>query len=817
MGKDLYIIVVKYNIIFKTDVIISTNAILRVFKNLKKVKDNAKVKLKNNEIAVGQATRYFNLVLNKKDMGEDEEYKLEDLTASFIFSSEYPILRYDWWEDEAFYEVLSHDPSSVNTQRITEGVCPILWNHNWDLQRGIVKSAQFSDGKASCDVEYDDNEDGKDLCHLVQKGTRRGVSFMYQVHDEYTELPMKEGVALIEKCGLSDKGYYPVRVSKNWEIFEISHVSVPADPTVGVGKSLQRSGKQEPVIIQIKGKNMPPLTTPEIVEMVEAEVPATEEVKGLDLETVKNLIVEAVSPVREKNLVLEQEKSQALAENLSLKQELEKALAEKLQAEKVATALKDISKLIGRPEAEVIPTTKSAPAFTMSQGLAREFIDLFSSSRAKPTEVRHEGMLAVQRDHNVFAKFMHDHFREEKAVRGLRDWKHAPLVKELENYFKSSEGGGFLSGRAAGATIGSSGSIGAIFLDVLSSLMRETHNSNNIWWQFAQTVYDSTSAPNKSVLIPRANNLAAPTDVNDFLISTTDTYTSLNYSRGTSADSQSIEITTVPLTIAQWGLGLSTGVGNRPVFIPEFMEVTSLVDLMMVLDRILMQHYFKFEDLMVRKEYFKTTKVYYNDKTEVTSTPADVAAGDDGTLTENFLSSVYSQLYADQWPTLPNNCYILTVPPKSLDNLKKSLKDLYAPVTEDQRQNISNVLHAASGIEIGQSSGYVGQYCGFEIFSGNTWGVGAPGGSDPTVNTTTFGAGATVTEDCFVFSYGAVGRGIALPMEIRNSGTVPFNMGESFIWLSREQTGVIDLDAALASPANQQTRCAKLRVARKAV
>ena len=799
---------------------------------------NAKLKLKDGEIAVGQATRYFNLEILpsslkslNKDIEEEEggEEVVGDLTASFVFSSEYPVLRYDWWEDERYYEVLSHEPGCCNTQRVTEGVCPILWNHNWNLQRGLIMGVNFSQGKATCDVQYDDNKKGKDLYNLVQKGTRRGVSFMYQVQDEYTELPMKEAVALIEKYGLSDKGYYPVRVSKNWEIFEISHVSVPADPTVGVGKNL-RASTQEPKIIQIKGY-MPKTPLEEAKELVTtvpapvaeevkeiAEEKPQEQAKGLDLETVKNLIFETVAPVREKNLILEQEKSQALLENASLKQELNQEREEKLKAQQLADALKDISKLIGRSEAEVIPAVKNTPAFTMSQGLAREFIDLFNSSKAKPTEVRHEGMLAVQRDHSVLARFMHDHLREEKATKGLRrDLWHSPLVKELENYFKSSEGGGFLSGRAAGPTIGSSGSIGAIFLDVLSSLMRETHNSNNIWWQFAQTVYDSTSAPNKSVLIPRANNLAAPTDVNDFLISTTDTYTSLNYSRGTSTDSQSIEITTVPLTIAQWGLGLSTSLGNRPVFIPEFMEVTSLVNLMMVLDKILMQHYFKFEDLMVRKEYFKTTKIYYNDKSEVSSVPGDVAATDDGTLTENFLSSVYSQLYADQWPTLPNNCYILTVPPKSLDNLKKSLKDIYAPVTEEQRQNISNVLRAASGIEIGQSSGYVGQYCGFEIFSGNTWGVGAPGGSDPTVNTTTFGVGATVTEDCFVFSYGAVGRGIALPMEIRASGTTPFNMGESFIWMSREQTGVIDLDAALVSPANQQTRCAKLRVARKAV
>jgi phage head maturation protease len=392
-----------------------------------------KLKLKDGEIAVGQATRYFNLEIlsnSSKSLNKGmEEEVVGDSTARFVFSSEYPVLRYDYWEDEAFYEVLSHDPSSVNTQRITKGVCPILWNHNRDWQRGIVKSVNFTDGKASCYVEYDDNEDGKDLCHLVQKGTRSGVSFMYQVHDEYTELPMKEAVALIEKYRLSDKGYYPVRVSKNWEIFEISHVSVPADPTVGVGKSLQRSEKDEPKIIQIKGKNMPPLTTPEIAEMVEAaeetkskpEAPATEEVKGLDLEAVKNLILKTVTPVRDQNFVLEQEKSQALAENLSLKQELNQEREERLKAQQLADALKDISQLIGRSEVEVLPTTKSASAFTMSQGLAREFIDLFSSSRAKPTEVRHEGMLAVQRDHNVFAKFMHDHFREE-AVRGLRDW-----------------------------------------------------------------------------------------------------------------------------------------------------------------------------------------------------------------------------------------------------------------------------------------------------------------------------------------------------------------------------------------------------------
>lgn len=783
-----------------------------------------KPKLKDNEVAIGQSTRYFNLEilpqsksLSLKDEGESEE----NLEASFVFSSEYPVLRYDWWEDERFYEVLSHEKECCNTTRIDQGVCPILWNHNWNEQRGITKSVQFSEGKAACNVQYDDNAEGKDLFNLVQKGTRRGVSFMYQVHGEYEEMPMKEATAFIEKHGLANRGYFPVRVSKNWEIFEISHVSVPADPFVGVGKS---HNQENPVIIQVKGKGKTmetSVTTEEEAKETPTTTPAEEDVKeskestkNFDLEAVKELILQAVSPVRERNLTLEQEKITAIAERDSLKESLEQEKARAEKAEMLANTFKDVSRLIGRPEMpNVNLITNPGTGKSEPQGLAREFIDLFSSSKVKPNEVRHEGMVCVQRDHGVLARFVQEHFRDERETKGLRDWRRSPLVRELEQYFKNQ---GFLSGKAAGPTIGTAGSIGAIYLDVLSALMRETHNANNIWWQFASTVYDSTSAPNKSVLIPRAANLPAPTDVNDFLIATTDTYNSINYSRGTSSDSQSLEISTVALTIAQWGLGLSTSTGNRPVFIPEFHEVTSLIELMGVLDRVLMQHYFSFEDLMVRKEYFKATTVYYNDNGEITTVPANVAATDDGTLTEDFLNSVYAELFANRWPTLANNCYVLTVPPKSLDNFKKSLGDLYAPVTEEQRMAISNVLRAATGIEIGQSSGYVGQYCGFEIFSGNTWGVGAAGGSDPTVISSTLGVGATVTEDCFVFSYGAVGRGIALPMEIRASGTTPFNMGEAFIWISREQTGPVDLDSTIL-PAGQQTRVAKLRVTRRPV
>lgn len=65
-----------------------------------------------------------------------------------------------------------------------------------------------------------------------------------------------------------------------------------------------------------------------------------------------------------------------------------------------------------------------------------------------------------------------------------------------------------------------------------------------------------------------------------------------------------------------------------------------------------------------------------------------------------------------------------------------------------------------------------------------------------------------------MFAPGAVGRGIALPVEMRASGVVPFQMGESYIWLSREQVAPVDLDASLDPSGSQQTRVAKLRFSR---
>lgn len=427
------------------------------------------------------------------------------------------------------------------------------------------------------------------------------------------------------------------------------------------------------------------------------------------------------------------------------------------------------------------------------------------------------GMVAVQRDlkpvRNMIARLYRD------QVANGTPWYQTNLYQQIEKTLKNE---GLLRGNyvgtpmtnAAGPTIGTPASVGVLYLDILAQWMRETHNAHNIWWQMVMQVYNPTTVPSLTMGIPRWEFLDEADDITDYLLATTTTYNASQLSVGTGTDSQALTANTVPVAIAEWGLGRGVNVETRPVFIPEFHEQTSLLPLMTALDTRLMQSYYKFENKKIRLEYEKSTVIYYNDNGGATLTAADVGTGDDGTCSQTFMSSMYTQLYANQIPTLPDGRYIAVLNPFALNQYKASLEKMYAPVTEEQRQAISNVLGAATGVEIGRVNGYFGDYNNFHIFGANDFGVGAAG-SVPTVNDVVFGASTQTCVDSFFFGPGCVGRGIALPAEIRASGTNPFGRGESYIWLSREETAPIDLDVSLDP--NQQTRCFRGRTSLVAV
>lgn len=143
---------------------------------------------------------------------------VEARTVELAFSSE---VEYRRWFG---MEVLGHDANEVRLARL-QNKAPVLWMHNWDDQRGVVESVRIDgDRKGRAVCRFSKSEDGDELFQDIVDGIVTKVSVGYMVH----------GLKLIEER--EDVDVYRVT---DWEPFEISMVSVPADDTVGVGRKME--------------------------------------------------------------------------------------------------------------------------------------------------------------------------------------------------------------------------------------------------------------------------------------------------------------------------------------------------------------------------------------------------------------------------------------------------------------------------------------------------------------------------------------------------------------------------------------------------
>ncbi len=143
----------------------------------------------------------------------------ESRTVSLSFSSESPV-------DMGYaVEVLSHAPGAmVRGER--QKHMPLLLNHDMSDILGTVESVTIgADKKGRAVVRFGKDERGTWAMKQVQDGILKNTSFMYQV--------------LAAKPDPDDDDTYVVT---KFEPFELSLVSVPADPTVGVGRSFNYQG-----------------------------------------------------------------------------------------------------------------------------------------------------------------------------------------------------------------------------------------------------------------------------------------------------------------------------------------------------------------------------------------------------------------------------------------------------------------------------------------------------------------------------------------------------------------------------------------------
>lgn len=154
-------------------------------------------------------------------------------TLEFSFASETPHRRFDWETWEIVEEILDCKETAIRGSRLQDGLIQFLWNHNPDEVRGVIKSITWGDGKGRATAKMSRTQPALELYQNVIDEIIRGISVGYRVYKyEVISNAVWEGDSWDSKL-ISPKKVRAIE----WEPFEISACSIPADATVGIGRS----------------------------------------------------------------------------------------------------------------------------------------------------------------------------------------------------------------------------------------------------------------------------------------------------------------------------------------------------------------------------------------------------------------------------------------------------------------------------------------------------------------------------------------------------------------------------------------------------
>ena len=152
--------------------------------------------------------------------GHNDQYEFE-----IAFSSTQPYQRQFWDEQNqemvVLDEILVHTPEAVDLSRLNNNA-PLLFNHNFDNHIGVVCDARIdADNVGRALVKFSKHGTlANDIRNKVIEGTMEKISVGYDIkeyHIDYTK-----GQLIVTK----------------WAPYELSFVTVPADDSVGLNRSL---------------------------------------------------------------------------------------------------------------------------------------------------------------------------------------------------------------------------------------------------------------------------------------------------------------------------------------------------------------------------------------------------------------------------------------------------------------------------------------------------------------------------------------------------------------------------------------------------
>lgn len=143
-------------------------------------------------------------------------------TVPASMSSETPVKR--WFGNE----ILTHTPEALNLGRANDGKLPMLFGHDTDVLIGAAEEFKIADKRLSGTLRFAQNTRAPEVWEQIRENMPLGISIGYRI-DEWKESADTDDV-----------------VVTRWTLHEVSVVTVPADASVGINRSLKEPPMDEP-------------------------------------------------------------------------------------------------------------------------------------------------------------------------------------------------------------------------------------------------------------------------------------------------------------------------------------------------------------------------------------------------------------------------------------------------------------------------------------------------------------------------------------------------------------------------------------------
>ncbi|EMH3049096.1 phage major capsid protein [Escherichia coli] len=273
--------------------------------------------------------------------GHNDQYEFE-----IAFSSTQPYQRQFWDEQNqemvVLDEILVHTPEAVDLSRLNNNA-PLLFNHNFDNHIGVVCNARIdADNVGRALVKFSKHGTlANDIRNKVIEGTMEKISVGYDIKEYHIDYA--KGQLIVTK----------------WAPYELSFVTVPADDSVGLNRSLNtitvnleaKRDMTKEQIEQVKDeeKEVAQVEETPVEENKESEVEETQERQVEENEENENLedgkdaehpesVDDASSTVREAEEIKE-EREAAPVEEEKIEEVAERSEEDELEIREIAREL----------------------------------------------------------------------------------------------------------------------------------------------------------------------------------------------------------------------------------------------------------------------------------------------------------------------------------------------------------------------------------------------------------------------------------------------------------------------------------------------